>query len=290
MQDIFCDGRPVLSCGEDIRMVHYVQEEDAEKACLHLPDSILSFLLKGRKWLYHPGGKVTVAPGEGFFAAKGNYLRSERRAEGPGGYESLVIRLSDAFLASLDRLEKPENVQPAPVLLLKQDALLDTLISQLSGYFKIPGEKNRIETILPLKIRELLTLLASASDNRGLGTLLRKGPFVQADPLHALMEAHFREPLRLEQWAFLAGHSLSGFKRKFEAAYNMPPRRWIQQRRLTEAYVLLEDRRVSVTEVCYAVGFGNLAHFVYAFREQFGVTPKQRQLQEPHGTFAVSTI
>lgn len=290
MQDLFCDGRLVLSCGEDIRMMCYVQEEDGEKACIQLPDSVLSFVLRGRKWLYHSGGKVEVAAGEGFFAARGNYLRSERLAEGPQGYVSLVIGLSDAFLTSLDRLGDKEEAHPGPVLLLKQDALLDTLIGQLAGYFGAPGEKRRVESILPLKMRELLTLLASVSSNRGLGTLLRQGPFIQADPLHALMEAHFRESLRLEQWAFLAGLSLSSFKRKFEAAYHMPPRRWIQQRRLTEAYTLLGDRRISVTDACYTVGFENLAHFVHAFKEYYGFTPKQRQLHELQRTVAVSGV
>lgn len=281
MQDVFSDGRYVLSWGEDVRMIHYVQEEDAEKTCLQLPDSIVCFILRGRKWLYHPGGKVTVAPGEGFFAARGNYLRTERLAEGPLGYVSLVIRLSDVFLASLDRLGDQEDASPGPVCLLRQDALLNTLVGQLAGYFQTPGEKARVESILPFKIRELLTLLASVPANRGFGTLLRQGPLTLADPLHALMEAHFRESLSLEQWAFLAGLSRSSFKRKFETAYNMPPGRWIQQRRLKEAYALLEDRRLNVTEVCYEVGFENLAHFVHAFKEHYGVTPKQRQLGEP---------
>ncbi|TDW96397.1 helix-turn-helix transcriptional regulator [Dinghuibacter silviterrae] len=278
MQDIFSAPQHVLSAGDDLRMVRYVQYEDTERACLSLDHSILSLVLKGRKHLYHTGGKVEIGPGEGFFAARGNYLRTERRGNGPGGYVTLVIRCSDAFLASLLLPSEPVSASLDPVMLLRQDPLIDDLVAQLSHYFDRFYEKPRLETVLPLKIRELLTLLATAPANKGFSTLLRKGPTAPSDPLHALMEAHYKEPLTLEQWAFLAGQSLSSFKRKFETVYGMPPRRWIQQRRLQEAHLLLTDARYNVTEVCYETGFQNLAHFIHAFKERYGITPKQRQL------------
>jgi len=53
-----------------------------------------------------------------------------------------------------------------------------------------------------------------------------------------------------------------------------------QQRRLQEAYHLLGDGRMNVTEVCFSVGFENLPHFVHAFKEKYHITPKQRQIAE----------
>ncbi|GGA98430.1 helix-turn-helix transcriptional regulator [Puia dinghuensis] len=287
MQDIFSDGRLVLSCKDDIRMVYYRQREAAEKTYLQLEESTLTFVLHGRKWLYHAFGKLEIGAGEGFFMSPGNYLRSERLADSLHGYASLVIGLSGEFLASLDGLSEDESLaagQRQPIIRLEQDALLMGLIAQLADYFDSPGEKARVEAILPFKIRELLTLLLTAPANKGLDVLLRQGP--SENPLTLLMEAHFREALSLGQLAFLAGHSLSSFKRKFEAIHHMSPKRWILQRRLKEAYSLLEDRSRNVTEVCYAVGFENLPHFVQLFKQRYHITPKQRQLHPAHSYLA----
>jgi len=285
MQDIFKDGRTVFSSGEDIQMVYYRQEQAAEKSSLQLEESILSFVLQGKKILYHPQGKQEIRSGEGFFMLRGNYLRTERLRDGVHGYEALVIRLSDSFLASLTGIGFSDTVlsvgaAPEPVMLLKQDILLNGLVTQLCQYFHSPGEKARLDAILPLKIRELLVLLVTSKVNGGLDILLKHGQSLPASSLHTLMEAHFREQLSLEQLAFLGGLSLSSFKRKFEATYHMPPRRWIQQRRLKEAYALLGDRNRNVTEVAFEVGFESLPHFVQAFKQEYHITPKQRQLQE----------
>lgn len=281
MNDIFNDGRLVLSSGEDIQMMYYRQEEDTEKAHLMLDEHILSLLLHGHKTVWHPHGKLQIQEGEGFFLAKGNYLRAERRMDPLLGYQTLVVRLSDRFLLSLlDDLQHVAATEQTAgqVFHFKEDALVAGLVQQLADYFQMPEEKARVESLLPLKIRELLMLLLSAKSNKGFAAVIRSLPFGKEASLAALMEAHFRESLTLEQWAFLAGLSLSSFKRKFESIYHMPPRRWIQQRRLEEAYYLLGDRRMNVTEVCFTAGFENLAHFVHAFKEKYKITPKQRQL------------
>jgi AraC-like DNA-binding protein len=296
MIDVFNDGRLVLSSGEDIQMIHFRQDEDTNKANLLLDEHLLCFVQHGHKTLWHSQGKLQIKSGEGFFLARGNYLRTERCIDPAMGYQSLVVRLSDAFLLSLgdgmntgsgvgsgkDGVGSGEVTGQASggVFHLQEDVLVRGLVTQLTEYFQMPADKGRVEPLLSMKMRELLSLLMSAGVNEGFDAVLRALPSRREPSLAALMEAHFRESLTLEQWAFLAGLSLSSFKRKFEAAYHMPPRRWIQQRRLEEAYHLLGLRRMNVTEVCFTVGFENLAHFVHAFKEKYHITPKQRQMME----------
>jgi AraC-like DNA-binding protein len=292
MMDILKDGILVLSSAEDIQMLHYRQDEDTEKANMTLKEHLLCVVLCGHKTVWHPHGKLSVCAGEGFFLARGNYLRAERRADAAHGYQSLVIRLSDDWLQTFEGTNVQSRVLsntevmagdiavPGQAFHLKEDVLVAGLVQQLVQYFKVPGERVRIEQLLPMKIRELLLLLFSAEENRGFSSVI-KGLHSHREPsLAALMEAHFRESMTLEQWAFLAGMSLSSFKRKFESEYHMPPRRWVQQRRLEEAHRLLGEQRMNVTEVGYEVGFENLAHFVHAFKERYQITPKQRQMAE----------
>jgi len=281
MIDVFNDGRLVLSHGDEIKMIHYRQDEDTEKALMLLEEHLLCFILQGRKTVWHSHGKLQIQPGEGFFLAKGNYLRAERKMDPQLGYQSLVVRLSDAFLLSLEDVFSSGEHSASQVFHLREDVLVDGLVQQLVQYFQAPEEKRRVEPLLLLKMRELLSLLLSAGVNKGFDAVIKGLPSHKEPSLAALMEAHFRESLTLEQWAFLAGLSLSSFKRRFEATYHLPPRRWIQQRRLEEAYYLLGNRRMNVTEVCFSVGFENLAHFVHAFKEKYQITPKQRQMTEP---------
>jgi len=269
----------MLSSGDDIFILHYRQQEETNKVCMTMPKNILSFVIQGLKQIYHDHGKMTVLPMEGFFMQKGNYLRTERCPDIEKGYESLVIFLSDEYLQKLsDELPSVSGgpAQDDRVFHLREDVLVAGLLEQFLQYFRSGLEKERIEAVLPLKLREMLALLISSAGNRHFGSWLRGLPFPKESTLDALMEAHFKEQLSIGQWAFLAGQSLSSFKRRFEAAYRLSPGKWIQRRRLQEAYKLLVDQKMNVTEVCYEVGFENLAHFIQAFKEQYGITPKQR--------------
>lgn len=287
LPQVFTDREHMLCAGDAIQLVHYRQKKNTEKTSLRLHTNILSYVIQGRKQVYHPGCKLEILPWEGFFLAKGNYLTTERCFDEELGYESLIIFLSDPFLASLDngkeRAPSPASRggagTPAQALRLYKDGLVTTLLQQFLQYFDRLDEKHRIEPLLPLKIRELMDLLCSSEQNKGIGAVIGSLPLRKEEPLSLLMETHFRERLSMEQWAFLAGCSLASFKRRFEALYQMPPGRWIRERKLEEAWRLLSDAALNVTEVCYEVGFESPAHFIQAFREKYGITPKQRQLQ-----------
>jgi AraC-like DNA-binding protein len=51
-----------------------------------------------------------------------------------------------------------------------------------------------------------------------------------------------------------------------------PPHRFLREQRLRRALEMLRDGE-TVTTTCYAVGFGNLSHFIRSFRARFGVVP-----------------
>jgi AraC family transcriptional regulator len=65
------------------------------------------------------------------------------------------------------------------------------------------------------------------------------------------------------------------FAREFKAAIGESPHRYIMQRRLEQAKMLLSVTRLSVAEVSYQTGFSNQSHFTAQFRKAVGMTPKQ---------------
>jgi AraC-like DNA-binding protein len=62
------------------------------------------------------------------------------------------------------------------------------------------------------------------------------------------------------------------FARVFRELIGVPPHKYLVRLRLQRARVLLESG-MSVTNVCYTVGFNNLSHFIRTFSAYFGVLP-----------------
>ena len=80
-------------------------------------------------------------------------------------------------------------------------------------------------------------------------------------------------PLTDEKLAEQVGLSRSHFRYLFKAVTGMPFKRYLSQVRLTEAKKLITDTRMSVREVCYAVGYQELSSFYRAYRAFHGVAP-----------------
>lgn len=86
------------------------------------------------------------------------------------------------------------------------------------------------------------------------------------------IERDFAEEMTVSELARAAGMSLFHFTRVFAALVGLPPHRYLLKTRLAAARAMLADGR-SVTETCYACGFGNLSHFSRSFTRRFGATP-----------------
>jgi AraC-like DNA-binding protein len=275
----------VLSHNEDIYLVHYMQPQETEKVNVRVHMNLISLVLHGRKEIYHQSGKTVIEAGMGFFMKKGAYLMTERIAATGANYEAITILFSDEWLlaeaASLLNLTTCtlQDKDTEPLAVFAADALLRGLTAQLSAYFESGVDKKRLNALLPVKVRELLQVLLSSPGDTGFSKQLQNIRSVAGPDLLKLMERHYKENLSLEQYAFLANYSLSTFKRKFSQAFHMPPRKWIQQRRLEEAYILLSKADRNVTEIAYEVGFESPAHFISSFKEYYHITPKQLQQQ-----------
>ena len=64
------------------------------------------------------------------------------------------------------------------------------------------------------------------------------------------------------------------FARVFRELVGMPPHKYLVRLRLQGARDLLQSG-MSVTDVCHAVGFNNLSHFIRTFRAHYGSVPSR---------------
>jgi len=70
-----------------------------------------------------------------------------------------------------------------------------------------------------------------------------------------------------------AGYSREHFIRAFRGAYGQTPGRYRTERRVERAADLLRSANLTVTEICYLVGFTSLGSFSARFREVTGLSP-----------------
>jgi AraC-like DNA-binding protein len=80
-------------------------------------------------------------------------------------------------------------------------------------------------------------------------------------------------PLDLELLARHASFSRYHFIRLFQRAFHQTPHQYLIRRRLARAQVLLRGGELSVTEVCFAVGFQSLGSFSSLFHRATGSPP-----------------
>ena len=87
-----------------------------------------------------------------------------------------------------------------------------------------------------------------------------------------LIDREYARPLDVPTMARHALMSPAHFSRQFRAAYGETPYSYLMTRRIERAMVLLRAR-MSVTDVCMAVGCTSLGSFSSRFTEVVGETP-----------------
>jgi signal transduction histidine kinase/ligand-binding sensor domain-containing protein/DNA-binding response OmpR family regulator len=90
------------------------------------------------------------------------------------------------------------------------------------------------------------------------------------------INAHISNPdLTVEMLSKEVGMSRVHLHRKLKELTNQSSRDFIRNIRLSQAADLLKSKKLSVSDVAYAVGFSTLSHFSSSFKEFYGMSPKE---------------
>ena len=87
------------------------------------------------------------------------------------------------------------------------------------------------------------------------------------------IDREYAQPLDVEAIADGVHMSAGHFSRQFKSAYGETPYSYLMTRRVERAMALLRRGDLSVTEVCFEVGFSSLGTFSTRFTELVGVPP-----------------
>jgi AraC-like DNA-binding protein len=87
------------------------------------------------------------------------------------------------------------------------------------------------------------------------------------------MDREFDQPLNVEALAQDVHMSSGHLSRSFRAAYGESPYSYLMTRRIERAMALFRRGDLSVTDVCFTVGFSSLGTFSTRFSELVGMPP-----------------
>lgn len=87
------------------------------------------------------------------------------------------------------------------------------------------------------------------------------------------IDREYAAPLNVEELARGEHMSAGHLSRRFKEAYGESPYSYLMTRRIERAMTLLRRGDLSVTEVCFAVGFSSLGTFSTRFAELVGIPP-----------------
>jgi len=236
-----------------------------EHSFTHILEGSMSFYVAGTMREYHAGDTLLVK--------RHQLAKATKVPPANGVFKSISIRLHQELLRSYSVEHSVLADGPylgESIVLLQQDAFCKSFFQSLTPYTSIP-QQDIDQSLRELKVQEAIILLMRL--NKGLKDLL----FDFGEPgkidLAEFMNRNFAFNVEMKQFAYLTGRSLATFKRDFEKLFHVSPGKWLQQRRLEQAYYLIKEKGRRPSDVYLEVGFEDLSHFSFAFKKEFGKAP-----------------
>jgi transcriptional regulator GlxA family with amidase domain len=89
------------------------------------------------------------------------------------------------------------------------------------------------------------------------------------------LEKNHAQQFSMDDLAARVGMSLRNLKRRFRKATGDSPLSYLQRFRVEAAKRLLENTRKSISEICYQIGYEDIAFFRGVFKRYVGITPHE---------------
>ena len=259
----------------ELLFVEYKCPIEQEAVSVWTPMDYFVHVLSGRKTWRTTEATWTLEKGDTLFFKKGACVLHQDFKD---DFCLLVFFVSDDFIRDVVRevagqlsVRQEGGALHKGAILVNGDVTLAAYFQSMLSYFS--GTAKPAETLLTLKLKELIVSILLGGNNPELAAYFQSLLKSDAPPLSQIMEANFCYNLALEEFAKLSHRSLSTFKRDFRKYYNQPPGKWLLQKRLEYSAVLLKNPALNVSQVAMDCGFEDLSHFSRTFKEKFGTSP-----------------
>jgi len=241
------------------------------------------YVLSGQKTFHTPGRSWALQKGTAVFVKRGACIVEQFFRE---PFCIVVFIMPDSFIKAfmsenknLLQIDTKEEAANDLVIPVDADEVMKAFYDSVLPYFT--SEIKPPENLVELKFKELLLNIIRNPVNKELIAYMQTLVKRSESSLEHVMEMNYAYNLQLEAYAQLSNRSLSSFKRDFQEIYRTTPGRWLLQKRLQYASMLLTTTDKPVSDITLESGFENIAHFSRVFKEKFGISPLQyRKHQE----------
>lgn len=244
----------------------------------YIGKSVLSMVLKGCQQITTYEGQIMQIPaGTMAFMPKGLYTISDLFADDKG-FESVLFFVEDMVMESFlteDNIKALPQTKPSACLWFSEIFVVENYLHAISQI--VPKMAVVPKKFVRIKMYELLYLLEG--QNPGFSGFLRQAMQGTSRNVKTFMETNYDKPLKVEDYAYLTGKSVSTFRREFKTRFGITPQKWLMNKRLEKAREILVKTEISVTQVAYQTGYENVSHFIKEFKKKYELTPKQLLLE-----------
>jgi AraC-like DNA-binding protein len=235
-----------------------------------IPDHLFVYVDKGAISCYDGSKSYTLKQGE-YGLVRKNRLAKYHSEKGTN-FNRIMFCFDETFLRAFQEKHQPALTlfsQTDTVIAITPNDMIPAFIHSLTPYTNGGGKLN--PAFEDIKYEELLMILLQKQPELA-GLFFNYAKPEKVD-LEEYMNRSYKFNVGTERFAYMTGRSLSAFKRDFTAIFKQAPNRWLVERRLREAYVLIAQERKTASEIYLELGFEDLSHFSLAFKKLFGLRP-----------------
>ena len=240
-------------------------------------EACFTYLKEGAMSITSPTDNLSIQTEESVLLRCGNYFSNVIRKHPANTCEVYAVHLYPDILKELYKNEFPtfikDNVIKPYIRKIEKKSVITHFIQSLDFYFENPNLVT--DDLLKLKIKELILLLLQTDNAENIITLFSHLFNPRQAGLFEVVEAHLYSSISIVDLARLTGRSLSTFKRDFEAQFSDTPANFIKEKKLEKALELIQSTELSVSEICYEVGFQDTSHFTKTFKQKYNQSPSE---------------
>lgn len=256
-----------------VDFVPYVSDVAVIKGRASLDKNMISLITEGEKIMYVEKETIHLTPNQVLWISAGNVLFTERLGR-LSRIKSTMIFFDNKSLQEASELSGSAAQVSGDSKwfeLFDRDDFLHRFIESVN----VLMQQGLLQgAMAQIKLNELLLYLASKHPGILNQFHAHSSHYQGEERIRRIMEGHMTKNLTVQELAFLCHMSLPTFRRKFEIVYQESPARWLQIQRLTLAADRLRSKTAKPGEVYLEAGYENHSSFSKAFRQYFGVLPK----------------
>ncbi len=246
----------------------YMSEE--LKACM-------TYVVNGREEIMTMTGTVACSNGSAIFKQCRNYIANVY-PDKTNRVELLVIHFYPEVLKSIFSEDLLELKPLFSIERKIKNALKVNLDRHLEHYFEglfmlFESELIENEELIKMKLKEVLFLLFHSKDGEYIKSLILDAFTPSVVRFKEVISQHLYSNITMHELAFLCSLSDSKFFRDFKKVFGISPKKYFQSKKLSKAAELLKYSDLSVSQICYQVGYNSVSRFSNNFKSDYALSP-----------------